>query len=222
MTPESAPEMIGFGKAWLQEYDRATTAKAGAYLEPPKKIPVFTAEQYVNFVQERLGVEDFLPENLLEDILSYLQLLITILETHESTAKIPQEHKDFYKKCLAEYVSNFKNFYPPNIEQIMLVVPFTNFGNQFSQQELDRHEYLKKMYVMANGLTYNYAPTPAFFADLVPTKVREMCSVKPKYANPESPIPTLSELKKLKGDVEKAFRNLKKLLLPHIPQPQNA
>lgn len=222
MTPELAPERISFGKAWLQEYDRATTAKAGAYLEPPKEVPEFTGEQYVDFVLERLGDEDFLPENLLEDILSYLQLLITILEAQESKTEIPPEQKDFYKKCLTEYISNFKNFYPPNIEQIMLVVPFTNFGNQYSQQELDRHEYLKKMYVMANGLTYGHTPTPAYYADLVPTKIRKMCSVKPKYANPESPLPTLPELKKLKDDVENALRNLKKLLLPHIPQTKNA
>jgi hypothetical protein len=78
------------------------------------------------------------------------------------------------------------------------------------------------MYVMANGLTYGNTPTPAYYADLVPKDVRKTCSVKPKYANPESPLPTLSELKKLKDDVENAFRNLKKLLLPHIPQPQNA
>jgi hypothetical protein len=231
MPPESSPETVTFGKALIREFDRATTAKAGAYLEPPKQVPTFTKDDYVDFVQERLGDKDFLPESLLQDIVAYLELLISILEDQKSTAETSAEQQDlseqdkakkaFYKKCLTDYIENFKSFYPPNIEQVLFVVPFTNFGNQFSEQQLEKYEHFKKVYVMANGLTYGHTPTPAFYADLLPKDVRGMCSVVPKFKDAEAPIPTLAEVKTLKANVETAFRNLKKILLPHIKQPES-
>lgn len=221
MPPEFAPETVTFGKALLKEFDRATTAKAGANLQPPENATVFTKEQYVEFVQERLGDNDFLPEKLLEDILAYLNLLISILAAQDSEAEITPDLKFFYKKCLTDYIENFKNFYPANIEQVLFVVPFTNFGNQFSEQEREKHDHFKKVYVMANGLTYGHTPTPAFYADILPKDVREMCRFVPKFKDPDAPIPTLAEVKTLKANVELAFRNLKKILLPHIKQPES-
>lgn len=217
MPPESPQENTSMKQAWKNEFDRAWKAKEeGRELEPdtaPASVsPDEYRAQYLELCKKH-GSPDLLRGELLDTILEPVNGLMKVLERLQSGLLSPEENLAYNKRL--ESFKNFRQFFPSDMQEILTVVPFTNFGNELSPEEVGNSEFFKRLTVAKNGLTFGHTPTPAFYFQLLPDEIKAQCAYTPKYKT-DNPYPTIDELKELKHRIVEAFLNLKRLLRPPV------
>ena len=167
-------------KAWADEHQRAQDAlKAGVALKQAK--PAVIGMQDYRDVCSILG-DDFLDDDFLAREL--LKIKSRIMKGDFKMVFSPGTH------CLAP-------------------IPFDEYGYYLAEGKISSKEYLKRLLVRPDGLTYNFAATPAYFFSLLPEEVRQHCSFNiPPYKN-GLPLPDKSEVDFILSEYIRVFNNLR-------------
>jgi hypothetical protein len=186
-----------FGEHIKELYDRAQKKD---YSLPPRPADTsgepMSEEQYETLYREAclsIGTE-ILPENLLKDILTYLE-------------------KNRF---------NIKKLLWPNFSLCVAVIPTSEVGNKLTPKQVSEHGYMQSMLVDHEEMTHNLTLNVGRYVSAIPERIRQKCTMQLAYADPnERTWPTDEEFKAICNFYIDAFNEIRLFMgFPEINKEQ--
>jgi len=153
-------------------------------LQRKQGVQPLSLDEYSSACAEMLG-DNFLSEGLLQYWLNYIF----------DNSKLKVHFPAGYKCCLA-------------------AIPFSMYGNEMDQEEINNGAFLHLLLLDSDGRTFRgFSNKASYVADLLPKEVRQAAFTIPTYQG-DGFSGSQDDCKRLMTEFENAYRQLQALLMP--------